>query len=394
MGGRDLNTRISAGVFRRTYPSGKASIRIYFTFRGVRCPETLRHLDPDVKNHVKVAQNLRATIQHEIDRGTFNYLEHFPNSKRARIFGFVVSKRTVREIGESWLADIERSLPHSTYRSYRGPMERFVYPAIGDMQIRDVSVEHLRRMFRQADICLKTARNYSIPLKAVFERAIDDDDIDRNPMDRINIKSLIPKDRHRTNYAPDPFEPAEVDALLQACAEITPGWLNYFQFAFFTGMRPSELYGLRWPDVDLKAATAHVCRAIVERQEKGTKTAASTRDVQLCPMALQALRRQRAVTGLAGKEVFTNPRTGDPLVDYQVTERRFEASRKHAKLRRRNQYQSRHTYASNMLSQGANPLFVAKQLGHRDLQMLFKVYAKWIQTDSVDNPTYGQGGAK
>jgi len=46
-------------------------------------------------------------------------------------------------------------------------------------------------------------------------------------------------------------------------------------------------------------------------------------------------------------------------------------------------YQTRHTYASTMLSLGENPAWIASQMGHADWGMIRKRYARWIpQIDS------------
>ena len=44
----------------------------------------------------------------------------------------------------------------------------------------------------------------------------------------------------------------------------------------------------------------------------------------------------------------------------------------------RNPYTLRHTWASQMLSQGENPAFIAKLLGHRNIEMVTRVYGKWV----------------
>ena len=44
----------------------------------------------------------------------------------------------------------------------------------------------------------------------------------------------------------------------------------------------------------------------------------------------------------------------------------------------RNFYQTRHTYATLNLMAGANPMWVAEQLGHATMQMVLTVYSKWI----------------
>lgn len=56
---------------------------------------------------------------------------------------------------------------------------------------------------------------------------------------------------------------------------------------------------------------------------------------------------------------------------------------KKAGVRYRNPYQTRHTYASMMLSAGENSLWVAKQMGHKDTEMIIKNYGRWIPDTST-----------
>ncbi len=51
------------------------------------------------------------------------------------------------------------------------------------------------------------------------------------------------------------------------------------------------------------------------------------------------------------------------------------------KIRRRRQYDTRHTYATMCLMAGMNPAFIANQLGH-SVQMLLSTYAKWMNSDA------------
>ncbi len=55
---------------------------------------------------------------------------------------------------------------------------------------------------------------------------------------------------------------------------------------------------------------------------------------------------------------------------------------KRAGIRYRNPYQTRHTYASMMLSGGENIMWVASQMGHVDTEMVMKTYGKWIPNDA------------
>lgn len=68
---------------------------------------------------------------------------------------------------------------------------------------------------------------------------------------------------------------------------------NLIQFAFWSGLRTSELIGLEWGDIYFIGNKAKISRAVVEKTEKGTKTLAGTREVMLWPLAMQSLQNKK-----------------------------------------------------------------------------------------------------
>lgn len=58
---------------------------------------------------------------------------------------------------------------------------------------------------------------------------------------------------------------------------------------------------------------------------------------------------------------------------------RWNAAIKRADIRRRNPYHTRHTYACWLLSAGANPSFIADQMGHENAQMVYEIYGAWME---------------
>ena len=89
------------------------------------------------------------------------------------------------------------------------------------------------------------------------------------------------------------------------------------------------------------------------------------------------LRRQRELTGLKGKHVFTRE-DGTALHDLQVPWKRWRYARKRLGMRYREPYQMRHTSVTWNLMIGKNLLWVAEQHGHSPAVM-FKAYAKWLE---------------
>ena len=209
-----------------------------------------------------------------------------------------------------------------------------------------------------------------IPLRGMLADAYADGLIERNPMDRIRNLTV----RHEE---PDPFTPDERTAILNACTE--PQHRNLFEFAFWTGLRTSELIALEWRDVDWQQNLVRIRRASVRKRVKGTKTRSGERNVVLLPPALEALQRQRSLTKRLTGRVFRNPRTNKPWeTDGQIRKTAWQPILKRTNVRYRSPYQTRHTYASTLLSVGENPTWIAQQMGHTDWAMIRKVYGRWI----------------
>lgn len=391
MAPKELRRRIAEGVGVRQYKSGRVVYELQFTYLGISCREVLKGV-PVTKANDKVAIARLGAVNDAIGRGTFRYAEFFPGSKRARLFGESFASATFKEYAAAWLTTVGPSYPHSTRRQYTRALERWAYPGIGALRLSDVKPAHLRELIQGSDIVAKTVRNYLTPVRLVFEQAVIDREIDRNPCDGIKVARLVSRER-KSKYVVDPYSPTEIERLIHACAEHREEWAPYWLTAFFTGMRPSELYATAWPA--LADGVLHIEDAVVERERKETKTEASTRDLRLLPVAALAMEWQAEYTKAAGGEIFWNPRSGKPIRDYEESQRCLKFLCARADVRYRNQYQARHSFASNLLSQGENPLKVAAWMGHKDLEMLFRVYATWVEQGKeaavAGSPiTYGQ----
>ena len=148
----------------------------------------------------------------------------------------------------------------------------------------------------------------------------------------------------------DPFDRDEINAILDKAERQIK---NLYQFAFFTGLKPSELMGLGWRDVDWIHGQIRVEETIVDKRRKGPKTDSGYREVSLLPPAETALVNQKQYTYLEGKQVFHNPRTGNAWeTSQQLRRTAWALLLKRAGVRYRNPYQTRHTYASMILSKG------------------------------------------
>lgn len=153
------------------------------------------------------------------------------------------------------------------------------------------------------------------------------------------------------------------------------------QFAFWTGLRTSQLVALDWGDIDFLRNVVRVPRAQTQHSEEpeAPKTDAGRREVKLLQPALDTLTAQKAHTYLAGNEVFQNPQTLARWAgDQPIRKMLWQWAVKRAGVRYRYPYQTRHTYASMTLSAGEYPMWVAKQMGHADWSMIIRRYGRWM----------------
>lgn len=229
------------------------------------------------KANLKYAERLRSSILLEIAQGTFDPAKYFKTSPEH-------SLPTVSDALDKWIAGMERTTAVSTLRDYRSSIKVHLKPAFGHLTLDQVLPSTVREWIGTLKkITNKRINNVLVPLRGIFSDAYHDGLIDRNPMDRIKNLPLETKE-------PDPFTPEEVGLILASCS----GPLrNLIQFAFWTGLRTSELIGLGWGDVDKKRGSIFVRRAVVRNVTKETKTKAGMREVKLLDGALEALNAQR-----------------------------------------------------------------------------------------------------
>lgn len=364
------------------FAASASSIGLRFRYRGVPCEERIK-LAPTPRN-MGYATNLRGRIMDEIARGNFDYHAHFPGTRKA----VMLAKEPAAMVSvgrklEDWMESARPMLALSTYQGYEKAVRNVLVPQFGKTLLRDLTRTQIRAWIGEQASSAKRINNALTPLRQMLAEAVSEGIIATNPTASLTVKRKGPREDDI-----DPFSPDECAAILSAAE----GQLqNLVRFALWTGLRTSELIALRWRDIDWRHELVLVRQARVSGEIKATKTEAGRREVKLLPPAAEALRAQKAHTLLLGEFVFHDPRTNLPWGgDKQIREWHWRALLKRADVRYRYPYQTRHTYASTLLSAGENPVWVASQMGHKDWVMIVRTYGRWIP--SVD-PTAGQKAA-
>ncbi|MFT4171792.1 MAG: site-specific integrase [Rhodocyclaceae bacterium] len=352
----------------------KSSIQISFTFRGVACRERIK-LEPTPTN-LRRAANHRSAILDAIERGTFDYAATFPDSPKRFLFAEQKGEGVPLETYlEPWIARQKALLKASTWTGYRRIVENVLIPTWGKKALTDIRRPDIRQWCEEQTCTNKRLANVQSVLRQALQDALDDELIDANPLYGWKFAR---KEAPKPTDDIDPFSADEQRAIVDACRHDQVR--NLFQFAFWSGLRTSELVALEWGDVDWRRGLVRVSRAQTQAADEAevTKTRRSTRDVKLLAPALEALQAQKAHTFMAGGRVFHDPRYNTPWDGDQPIRGMWIPALRLAGVRYRNPYQTRHTYASMMLTAGENPVWVANQMGHSDTTMIFRNYGRWI----------------
>lgn len=352
--------------------ASSSTIEIDFYFQGTRCRERIK-LQPTPANLKKAARH-RAAILDSIDAGTFDYPVTFPRSKNARKF---IRGDRLDNYLRGWLKAKKPTLKTSTYRDYFKTIEGQLIPQFGHLLLPEIKRGHVRDWAAKLTCSNKRISNLVSPLRAALDDAMHDELIPANPLAGWHYRK---QEGPRETDDLDPFTADEQVAILEA----TPvDGRPLLQFAFWTGLRTSELVALEWGDIDWRQKRLRVSRAITQASKgraEATKTTAGTRTIDLLPRAIEALKTQKALSYLhPSGRVFLNPRTVEPWTgDQAIRKTLWTHALKRAGVRYRRPYQTRHTYASMMVSAGEPLAWVSRQMGHTSVVTTARIYANWV----------------
>ncbi len=351
--------------------SHRKGIQITFHWNNKRYRPTLAI--PPTKNNLKYASQLKGEVERLVSLGIYTtekYLQDFPTTNVAKSTPKTQSKTTFKDLSVAWIKSVSH-LSHGTLIKYNQALAFWV-KEIGECPIDSIKYSTLAALANSQGWKPKNRNNILIPLRQVMEMAFLDEIIAVNPT--VRIKNA----RHQIE-PPDPLTAEELEQVLWYMSKYSPQIVNYFEFAFFTGMRPSEVISLKWGDIDHTRGLARVQRARTFQKEHETKTF-KIRDVELNTRAKNALARQQQYTLEGNGYIFENPETNEAYGEERPLRRAYwNPTLKALGMRKRRFYQTRHTYATLNLMAGANPMWVAKQLGHVNMQMVLTVYSKWIE---------------
>ena len=291
----------------------------------------------------------------------------------------VVSRRTLNQVAEEFLAGAEATPPTtltrdqrpykpSVLRDYRAALEQRVLPDLGARRISDVRRADVKRLvtrFQGEGLSGSRIRNVINSLRAVYRVANENDETDNNPCQNLKLPKAAGK-RERI------LSVVEGITLLKALPEADRA---LWSTALYAGLRAGELQALAWSNVDLDAGVIRVRHGWDEVEGQiAPKSESGVRDVPLMAAARHYLVAHRLRCPWSEGLVFGRG-PGAPFVP-STAGRRAQKAWKDAGLQGVTLHEARHCYVSLMAHSGVPVGTVSKWAGHSDVKTTMNIYAK------------------
>lgn len=344
---------------------------------------------------------------------------------------------TFCDVASSWLAELEVSVAQgrcgkNSYRDYKPKVERFFIPFFGEKKItqitnadvkafwnwrwtywttgpgKDIAIEYerggisLKRPAPRSNPTLNTLRKEIIPLRGIFQLAVDRQLIPPLAVPDAAAMDINPRMSHSKSYPA--FRRSQLRMIYKAAwrrIAVSPtasaqeryyrAQLYYFvNLVASTGIRPGvETVGLTWGDIQTTHNTRDeevVGLKVLNGKRKGG-SGTKYRWVVLGPRLRYRLRRWRRQSpyALDNHPIFAHP-DGTPIREFDGSFSRLLESiglTHHEDGRKFVPYSLRATYATLMLARGVDPWQVARQMGHTNPEMLRKHYGQENALDYV-----------
>ena len=261
-----------------------------------------------------------------------------------------------------------------TYWELHNIINNQLLPIFGDIKIDEISRSMIKEWCdkKLQTITPQRVRTLLNHLISIIDIAIDYEHIITNPGKNIKLPEK------KTIRKMKPFSKDEVFTLL----EHSEGWFkNFLAVAFYTGMRTGEIIALTWNDINFEEKYINVNKRIKKGEIGTPKTKASIRKVPILDDLIPYLKNQ--IQTSKNINVFINPNTNKRFYDTKHLTPYWKRLLDKVKFEYRVIYNTRHTFATNMLRAGIPILDLAQIMGHSNIEEIMRTYAKYLPEEHL-----------
>ncbi len=273
------------------------------------------------------------------------------------------------EVAERWYSTTAPLKP-KTRSGYRSLLNSRILPNLGDLQLRQIDPVVVREWvadLQEDGLSASRIRQARNVLHAVFKTAVDGSMINRNPVAGVKTPPVVtPPRRYLT-----------ADQVGKLADAIESPYDLLVLVLTYSGIRFGEAAALRRSDCDLEGSRLHIKESLAE--VAGQLHFGTTKTHRQRVVALPASIRDMLEDHLQGNDiasrglVFTSPK-GRPVRYSNFRRRQWTPAIERAGLTGLEIHELRHTAASLMINEGADPKLIQTQLGHSSISITYDIY--------------------
>ncbi len=344
----------------------KETLWINFTHKGERYRKPLK-LENTPKN-MKLAKNvIIPKLLHDINSGEF-----FKNSIPT-VDCFIEKSFELQSSNRKKI----------TINDYTSKYNKHLRTIFGEKKLNEVKGTDItlwqNKMIKKG-YAIKTIKSVRGILSTMFEDAIKDEIIDKNPV-RYASQLSTRNEKKKSSNEIQPFTLEEIKKLISTTSN--EQMRNLYMLLFTTGLRGGEAIGLKWENVDFKKKTIEIVSQM-GRGEEGSPKWGSFRTIPIIDSLLPHLENQYKLTGNKNSYVFLNRENTCFWDISKIRENYWKKDLEKAKIPYRKIHQTRHTFCSTLISSGEDVNYVSKIAGHSSTKMTLEVYSKYIPNKNED----------
>lgn len=296
--------------------------------------------------------------------------------KRAVVDTVGVTEETTSDISFSdwankWLTVYKK--PYVTDNTYRLTYENFVVkhiiPYFGNAKLKNIRSIDVQQFFdkKYTELSQSSLDKIHICLFGIFDKAIDNDLIVKNPVKNVVYKST--KDKNIKNVWSD----EQIIIAKQFFADRLPEVVLLLD----TGLRRGEMLGLMWSDIDFENKTLTIRRSIADKQGGGVDISPpkmeSYRTIPI-PQSLIDLLKELS---RASEYVFPN-QNGEVQLPHSFSKRLVNAMKEfhtlYSSIPILTAHELRHTRGTQLRRNGTDIYTIQKIMGHKDINVTANIY--------------------
>lgn len=315
---------------------------------------------------------------------------------------------TVEAVANDWMKNVvQGTIKPLSYQRKMSTLQNHIYPVIGKLQVSSLKPEDMQSIINdmsQRGMSYSSIKKAYEAINSCLNGLVEQRKLEYNPIRGTKLPKARAKEMSDVHF----YTEKELSAICREAMSLNvDGTHKYsaaqlFVLAANTGMRAGEIIPLQWDDIDFDKRLVHVSKNAVLIKENGTyktivqssaKTTSSIRHIPLNNAAIDALNDLKANSSSSSYLFLTRNNNLytvtniDKILKHILRNCGFgeaNADGTPGKNKLYGIHAFRHSFASALLSKGADIKKVSEILGHKNVTITYNTYIHFIPKDLAD----------